>query len=278
MKNLSSRTLGWRVSLIGMTLLLLYIPFSPGCICVEDFPTDPLENLRRVYQGYMVADDASAAVIFRLDAAFQRNEGVVEGTITVIDDSTAVYQLLEVDREGMTLTFQVTIPDLAFGQLELTTDFGERFLTGTYVEVSGPQTGLVIGAAVEVDRSRTDSDMVGAYELVGSATDTDTVTGEFEDDLFVRMEFEPDGLFSALSRDLSDSSEYVDTGSYSLMGDLLLITLDGEQADFRLPVSMRGFIVNKDIVLLSYPRPFPSFDAVIPVADGIQVEHFRQGI
>jgi hypothetical protein len=263
------------LTLAGMTVLLLSIPVSPGCICVEQFPTNPSRTITRSYQGYIASDDGSASVLFRLVGSFDRVEGDVEGTIDVLDDTTGVLDLVDLRREGRELLFRVTIPDLASGQLEFTTDLEDRFLTGTWMEMGGLEAGRIIGASVG-DRTRTDFDMVGAYELVGSSTDTDTVTTEHDDDLSVRMEFEPDGRFTAVSVALSDSSRFEDTGRYSLAGDLLFVTLEGGQNDHRLPVSIRGFIVDKDVVLLSYPRPFPSYDSVVPVADGIQVEHFRQ--
>ncbi len=264
------------LTLVATALLLMYIPFSPGCFCVEDFPTDPPGTITRDYQGYMVADDGITFVLFRLEGSFDRDEGEIEGTVSVLDDGPVV-PMVDIRREGSTLIFRASIPELAEGQLEFTTDLGDRFLTGNWVEMGGPGTGRLIGATVG-DRLRTDFDMIGAYDLSGWSTDTDTVTTEFEDDVAVRMEFEPDGRFTAVSTSLSDSSRFEDTGSYRLIGNLLLITLEGEQPDFRLPISMRGFVVNKDVILLSYPRPFPSFDAVVPVADGIQVEHFRQTI
>jgi hypothetical protein len=130
------------------------------------------------------------------------------------------------------------------------------------------------------DKLRTEFDMVGAWELVDMTTEGDTVTAT--DSISVRFEFYRDGTFQATSEMIfapGEPAPVVETGGYSVIDDYLIISTGLVPEEQRtLPVSIRGYIVNKDLYILSWPRPFPELDALILVEDGIQVEHFKQVI
>gem|GEM_PF-5989443 len=157
------------------------------------------------------------------------------------------------------------------------TSFNDRFLVGTFTEQTETDSGRLIAVA-NAGLTQSETDMIGAYELITVSTDGDTILADDENGLSVRLEFHTDGSFDAVSRLQPEGLDTVDAGHYSLTDGFLTIALEDSQVGIRLPVSIRGFIVNRDLMIISSPRPFPSFDSLVPVENGIQIEHFRQVI
>jgi len=262
------------VSLIAVTLILFMIPFSPGCFCVEDSTLGPADAISREYEGYIVRDDNDEPLLFRVEGLWERSEGV-GGTLSLSGDTTEVYDLEDVHFGNGVLSFTVTIASLANVPLEFEASADRRFLSGTFERTGGIRVGEFIAVSVEGVIGQ-ELDMVGAYELITTYTYGDTLGDVYSDSLAVRLEFERDGTFRAMSRLLPEGEETLESGVYAVDDNYLIITLEGATTDLQLPLSLRGFVVNKDLVLLSSPGPFPSFEVLTPVGDGVQVEQFKQ--
>jgi hypothetical protein len=262
------------VSLIAVTLILFMIPFSPGCFCVEDSTLGPADIISQEYEGYILRDDNDEALLFRIVVLWERSEGIV-GTLSLYGDTTEVYGLEDINFSNGVLSFTVTIESLANVPLDFEATADGRFLSGTFERTGGASIGELIAVSVEGVIGR-ELDMVGAYELITTYTYGDTLGDVYSDSLAVRLEFERDGTFMATSRLLPEGEELLESGVYAVDDNYLLITLEGATADLQLPLSLRGFVVNKDLVLLSSPGPFPSFEVLTPVSDGVQVEQFKQ--
>jgi hypothetical protein len=265
------------LALVAMAVLLAIMPFTPGCFCVEE-TTGPPESISREYEGYMLTEsEPPASDIFKLSVSFERGDEEPQGVITLAGDTTE-YLLSDVELQGGILSFTATIPAVADSQVTFETRFDDRFLAGTMTTIEGTEVGSLFSVSVG-DKLRTEFDMVGAYELVDFTTGADTVTAA--DSISVRLEFYRDGTFQATYGHLFDPDNVpqVETGGYSVIDDYLIISTGLVPEEQRtLPVSIRGYIVNKDLYILSWPRPFPELDALILVEDGIQVEHFKQVI
>jgi hypothetical protein len=266
-------------SLVAMAVFLAVMPFTPGCFCVEDPTTGLGDSISQEYEGYMLVEsESSRSVLFKLSGLWERGPEGIEGVITLPGDTTE-YILEDLELEGGMLSFTATIPAVSNLPLFFQTSFDTRFLTGTITRTGGTVLGPLISVSVG-DMPRTEFDMVGAYELVTVSTGGDTLAAG--DSVSVRLEFNRDGTFEAISQLRLDIEPVlvVETGTYRVLEDYLVITREGEggDVDVQLPISIRGYVVNKDLYILSSPRPFPGFDAFIQVADGIQVEHFKQVI
>ncbi|MFQ6104017.1 MAG: hypothetical protein ACE5OP_06955 [Candidatus Glassbacteria bacterium] len=267
--------------LVAMVPILFFLPISPGCFCIEDTILEPAASITREYEGFMIIADTSESILFTIEGSFEREEKEATGNLnipaTTPGDTTETYQLEDISISGNTLTFSVFIPHISTVPLKFETTFDLNFLAGTFELTGGLDMGRLVSVNVE-GMALTQSDMVGAYELVTSSTNGDTLTTEYIDELSVRLEFERDGTYRAVSRVLPAGGEIEQTGYYSVTDNLLFINPDDYGFGNPLPISMKGFLVNKDLVIISAPRPFPSFDALVPIEDGIQVEHFKQVI
>jgi len=252
----------------------LCLPLSPGCFCVEDSSLGPIDTVSREYEGYIVRDDNGETLLFRIDVGWERKEGA-GGTMTLPGDTTFVYDLEEITFGGGVLSFTVTISSIAEVPLDFEASIDRRSMSGTFDRVGGGRAGEFMAVSVEGVAGLA-QDMIGAYELIETSTFGDTLGDVYSDSLSVRLEFERDGSFHAVSRVLPDGEEIVELGSYDIVDNYLCVTIEGGADVLQLPMSMRGFIVNKDLMLLSSPGPFPSFEAIVPVSEGVQIEHFKQ--
>jgi len=264
------------LSLIAIVLIVLFLPVSPGCFCVESDPLKPEESISRSYEGYLVIDETGESFLFAMKGLWERG-GKIEAELRLPGQAPEDYQVQDIDLGGGVFTFEVTIPAVSNLPLLFETTFDSRYLAGTFEIPGGEVIGSLIGVSIE-GRIGTEFDLVGAYELVTVSTDGDTMATGYSEDLSVRLEFERDGTVRTISRFGEGGNELVETWTYGIDDGFLRIEPEGETSELTLPVSVRGFVVNKDLIILGYPRPFPSFDSLVPVEDGIQVEHFKQVI
>lgn len=279
MKRISQVMQG-QFSLIAIASMIAVMPFVPGCFCVEDTTTGVPDSLSREYEGYMFAEESATQVIFKLSGLIERGAEGIEAVITIPGDTTE-YAAEDIVLQGRSLSFTATIPPLTNLPLAFETGFDSRFLAGTFATTGGTDLGPVIGVSVG-DMPRTEFDMTGAYELVTASTGGDTLSN-VADSVAVRLEFERDGTFRAISQLKTDALNapppVVETGTFRVLEDYLVISMtDVPEEETFLPISIRGYIVNKDLYILSSPRPFPGYDALVTVGDGIQIEHFKQVI
>jgi len=261
-------------SLTAMALILLLLPFSPGCLCIEDTALGPVDSISRGYEGYIVREDNGQTLLFSLNGLWERAGGV-GGIMSLPGDTTEVYNLEDIHLGGGVLRFTVTISSITDVPLDFEASVNMRSLSGTFERTGGARVGSFIGVSVEGVTGQ-DRNLIGAYELMTTYTFGDTLGDVYSDSLSVRLEFEPEGTFRAVSRTLPDGEEVVELGDYAVVDRYLFITLEGGTGSLQLPISMRGFVVSKDLMLLASPGPFPSFEVLVPVNDGVQVEHFKQ--
>ncbi len=265
------------VTLVALAIFISLLPLTPGCFCVENDPVGPLNSISREYEGYLVIDRTGESTLFAISGLWIRPDGIVEADIVIPGETPGMYPLDEIQLGGGELTFSVTIPLFSDQPLDFRTSFNDRFLVGTFTEQTETDSGRLIAVA-NAGLTQSETDMIGAYELITVSTDGDTILADDENGLSVRLEFHTDGSFDAVSRLQPEGLDTVDAGHYSLTDGFLTIALEDSQVGIRLPVSIRGFIVNRDLMIISSPRPFPSFDSLVPVENGIQIEHFRQVI